>query len=62
MSKLIIQHDDQGVFWYCETDKHHRISEPQRRAEGLMRVDWDDLADECQVEVGTYMVVPIVEV
>jgi hypothetical protein len=63
MAKLIIQHDsNNGVYWYCESDRHHRICEPQRKAEGLVRVDWNDLAEECKVEPGTYMVVPIVEV
>jgi len=62
MAKLIIQNDDNGVYWYCESEKHHRICEPQRKAEGLRRVDWNDLAEECEIEVGTYMVVPIVEV
>jgi hypothetical protein len=62
MAKLIIEHSDKGVYWYYESDKHHRVCEPQRKAEGLRRVDWNDLAEECEIENGTYMVVPIVEV
>jgi hypothetical protein len=61
MGKLIIENSDHGVYFYHETDRHHRVCEPQRKAEGLKRVDWNDLAEECEVQRGTYMVVPIVE-
>lgn len=62
MAKLIIEHSDTGVYWYSESDRHHRVCEPQRKEEGLRRVDWNDLAEECEIQSGTYMVVPIVEV
>ena len=62
MAKLIIQHDmDGSVYFYHETDRHFRVAEKERKQDGLERVDWNNLASECQIEPGTYMVVPIVE-
>ena len=62
MAKLIIERNDKGVYWYYESYSHHRVCEPQRKAQGLRRVEWNDLAGECEIQSGTYMVVPIVEV
>jgi hypothetical protein len=62
MAKLIIERNKKGVYWYYESDRHHRACERHRKADGLRRVDWNDLAEECEIQSGTYMVVPIVEV
>lgn len=62
MAKLIIEHARDGVFFYHETERQFRCAEKTRRSSGLRRVDWDDLADECAVDAGSYMVVDIIEV
>lgn len=62
MGKLIVEHREDGVWFYHESDRHHKKVEPQRKRDGLVRRDWDDLEEDCRVNVGEYMVVPIVEV
>ena len=62
MGKLIIECREEGVWMYHETERHHKKVESQRKADGLERLDWNDLANECAVHPGQYMVVPIVEV
>lgn len=62
MGKLIIECRENGVWMYHETERHHKKVEPQRKRDGLVRRDWDSLAEECEVQAGEYMVVPIVEV
>lgn len=58
--KLIIEHTLDGVFFYYESESHHATTEPQRKSNGLERLDWDELEEECEVRPGQYMVVPIV--
>ena len=62
MSKLIIEHSKDGVFFYHETERHFRKVDKKRRDAGLVRLEWEDLGEDCCIEVGEYMVVPIVEV
>lgn len=60
MSKLVIECDKEGrVFVYHEDEKHHKAVEKVRQRQ-LQKLDWDDIAEDCWVEPGQYMVVPIV--
>ena len=61
--KLIIEHGSDGrVFFYEESNSLHREAEKSRRDEGLTRRSLEDLAKECSVSPGEYLVMPLVEV
>lgn len=60
--QLIIEHSDDGrVFFYEESDRHHKKVEPWR-AKAAMRRTLEDLAKDCAVQMGEYLVIPIIEV
>lgn len=60
MAKLIVQCDEDGCMYvYRESDTQYRNNERIRRKDGLRKLDWDDIAEECRVEFGEYMAIPI---
>lgn len=59
--KLIIECSGGGVYVYHESNRHHKVAELERQRQKLERLDWHDLAQECAVQDGQYMVIPIVD-
>lgn len=59
--KLIIEHSSDGVYFYEETERHHRAAE-QDRTNQLTKRTLDDLDEDCRVEEGEYMVIDLVKV
>jgi hypothetical protein len=58
--KLIIECSGGGMYVYHESNRHHKVAELERKRQKLKRLDWDDIAQECSVQDGQYMVIPIV--
>lgn len=59
--KLIIECSGGGVYVYHESNRHHKAAELDRQRQKLERLDWHDLANDCSVQDGQYMVIPIVD-
>lgn len=61
-SMIIIECDaDRQVFFYVETESHFAKCEPVRIKDGLRRLSWSYLANECEIGPGEYLVIPIIE-
>lgn len=59
MEKLIIEHNKSGVFFYKESLDHHKKTEVERKEAGLIRRTLEDLAEECRVSEGEYLVIDL---
>lgn len=62
LSYLIVECNEHNeIYIYHEELDHHNQVEPDRQKH-LRRLNWETIADECRVNPGEYMAIPILEI